>query len=200
MTDHKGLADMTSLSSLITFTSDRYGTSNSALALNGEGTQLPGGIYFNSPEISISLWIYPQNVNAWSRIIDFGNGPDSNNVVFVLSAGGSYMPQFDIFSASNWIIQATSSQPVTMNQWQFLVATFDGQTAKIYLNGILTSSYPYSFVMPTLQRSICYIGKSEWGDLGSSSFIDDLRFFNKSLMQVDIFELMKQNETSNRHK
>ena len=43
-----------------TFVSDRFGNENSALNLNGGWTQVPPGIYFNSPQITITAWVYPQ--------------------------------------------------------------------------------------------------------------------------------------------
>jgi hypothetical protein len=53
------------------FTSDRFGHVNSALALNGGYTQVPAGYYFNTPQFSISLWAYPSQVVSWARIFDF---------------------------------------------------------------------------------------------------------------------------------
>jgi len=194
MFDQIGTADMKG--SLIAFTADRFGDTDSAMALNGDGTQVPSGIYFDTPEFSISVWIFPQGVGTWSRIIDFGNGPNSDNIVFVLSNSASNMPEIDIFSGSNWIIEVTSSEAFTLNEWHFIVATYDGFTANVYLNGKLTASLNMAYKMTSIQRSTCYIGKSEWGDPGSASYLDDLRFYNKSLTKVDIIELMNQNETS----
>ena len=80
-----------------------------------------------------------------------------------------------------------------MDQWQFLVATFDGFNSRVYLNGQLTRSLNNTYTMKTLTRSNCFIGKSNWGGYGfSSSFLDDLRFYNKSLTQTEIQQLMNQ--------
>jgi hypothetical protein len=50
MNDYIGSAHMTQESSS-TFTLDRFGNNNSALALNGSWTQVPAGIYFNHARI-----------------------------------------------------------------------------------------------------------------------------------------------------
>jgi hypothetical protein len=55
------------------FTLDRHGKENSALALNGGWTQVPPGIYFDNPELTISVWVYPQQVGLNSKVIDFSN-------------------------------------------------------------------------------------------------------------------------------
>jgi hypothetical protein len=70
MLDEIGLAHMTQ-GNLTSFTTDRFGNENSALALNGGWTQVPQSIYFDTPEFSISVWIYPQNAESWSRVVDF---------------------------------------------------------------------------------------------------------------------------------
>ena len=58
---------------LTNFVPDRFGCANSALNLNGEGwTQVPSGVYFNTPEFTITVWIYPQqNIQngSWASII-----------------------------------------------------------------------------------------------------------------------------------
>jgi len=43
-------------------------------------------------------------------------------------------------------------------------------------------------------RSNCFIGKSNWNDSFSYSYIDNLRIYNKSLSQDELIEIMNQNE------
>jgi hypothetical protein len=72
MLDEIGSAHMTegNFTSLI---EDRFGCPNSALALNGGWTEVPAGIYFDTPEFTISAWIFPQRVGYFSRLIDFSS-------------------------------------------------------------------------------------------------------------------------------
>ena len=47
----------------------------------------------------------------------------------------------------------------------------------IYINGVLKGSVALIHVLPTLNRTFNYIGKSNWeNDCYSFSYIDDLRF------------------------
>ena len=176
---------------------DRKGTSNGALCFGGSYCTVPSGVYFNSA-FTITVWVFPSNVSFHSRIIDFGNGLDSDNIVLSLSYLNSLQPYFVILSGSNLVFAATSSQPITLNQWQLVVATFNGTNARIYLNGTLvadsnTQNHTRSFY---LARSNCYIGKSNWNVDGySHSYLDDLRFYNKSLTQEEIIELMNYSKS-----
>ena len=79
MTDAIGSADMQQ-GTKTKFTSDRFGCANSALDLNGGWAYVPDGIYFDTPEFTISVWVFPQSVGSWSRIIDFGNGAELDNI------------------------------------------------------------------------------------------------------------------------
>jgi hypothetical protein len=48
-----------------------------------------------------------------------------------------------------------------------------------------------------LSRTKCFIGKSNWASDGyTSSHLDDLRFYNKSLNQDEVVELMNQYKPS----
>ena len=178
--------------SSIFFTADRFSCPNSALALNGGWTQVPSGIYFDSPEFTISAWIYPQKVGSFARIIDFGNGPNMDNVLFGLSWSDTVSP-YVYFAGKNYI----PSMSLNLYQWQFIVTTFDRNFLRIYIDGSLVKEWSLVFNVSIVKRNKCYIGKSNWAYDGYSySYIDDLRFYNKSLAQMDIMDLMKSNQTS----
>ena len=197
MTDLIGLAHMQQGENT-TFTSDRFDNPDSALALNGGWTYVSSGVYFSGPQFSITLWVFPKTVGSWARIIDFGT---VNGDIVVISLSESYTnkPYFGIFTSTNIFSNTTSTQPLTLNNWQFLAATFDGSSLLIYINGVLTgsTSVPSFTSLAPLTRTNNYIGKSNWNDDGySSSYFDDLRFYNISLTQLQLIDIMVSNETN----
>jgi hypothetical protein len=197
MNDLIGSSDMIQ-GNLTSFRPDRFGCLNSAMTLRGGWTQVPSGIYFNSPEFTISVWVYPKSLSKNARLIDFGNGLSNDNIILDLSVGRIPTPKFGIDS----IINAVSSQNLTFDEWQFLTVTFNGTTSSIYQNGTLTVQVNGSYLFPTLNRTNCYIGKSHLASSNGDSFsyLDDLRFYNKSLTQTEIRTLMNQNQTSEKFK
>jgi hypothetical protein len=198
MKDLIGTAHMTQ-GNLTTFIEDRFGNKNSALALNGGWTQIPPGVYFDTPEFSISVWVWPQQINDYSRIIDFGNGEYLDNLVFSLSQSASLNPYLDIYNGSTLEIRAVSNQCLTLGQWEFFTATFNDTNACIYLNGQLTANSYQRFNLTKITRANFYVGKSNWASDGFSwSYFDDLKFFNISLTQEQILDLMNQNQSSKR--
>jgi hypothetical protein len=187
--------------SLTSFVEDRFCNPNSALALNGGWTQIQSGIYFNTPEFTISVWIYPLNVSWHSRVLDFGNGPNADNFIFSLLSS-TLQPYINIYSGSSFVYGLGSKEVLTEGQWQFHVITINGTNARMYLNGkLVANSINPNLSLPTNEsRSKCYIGKSHWASEGySHSYLDDLRFYNKSFTQKEILELMNQNETGRKY-
>jgi len=193
MLDEIGGAHMTQ-GSATTFVVDRFGNANAALNLNGGWTKVPNGIYFNTPAFTISTWIYPQTIGSWARLVDFGNGAYSNNVVFAIGASGN-IPAFQICITSSCAITLQSSQGLTLSKWQFLALTYDGSHARIYIDSTLTGTTAYTYTMPNINRNSNLIGKSNMGSSNgySTSYIDDLRFYNKRLTESEISSIMGLN-------
>ena len=195
MFDVVGRAHMTHVTGppSIGFMTDRFGTPNSALDLNNAFTQIPPGVYFNTP-FSITAWIKPNAVGYWGKLIDFGNGWKIDNIAVVVSKANTYHPSFHISDAATWMFQADANQKLSQSDWSFLTATFDGNTANVYVNGLSEAVDTSSkYFLPTVHRSKCYIGKSLQTTDGSiASYIDDLRFYNISFNLDQINELMSR--------
>ena len=202
MHDVIGMAHMTQGSSAVTFCQDRYGTLGSAINLSNKSfTEVPSGIYFDSPTFTISVWIYPLNPSTnWTRVIDFGNGAGIDNLFLSFgSNNGILHPAISIRKVKRLITNTLSPQALASSQWQLLTATFDGNQTHIYINGSLMNSANVNYSSTSLNRTKNYIGKSHWDHDGfSDSLLDDLRFYNKSLNQAEIIDLAKVYDQENR--
>jgi large repetitive protein len=189
MNDEVGSADMTQGQGTY-FVEDRFCNPNAALALNGGWTQVPPGVYFNTPEFTITVWVYPQSLGFCSRIFDFGSGVGVNNIVFSLSFDTSMKPYL--------YLHPTNFVPLTetllLGKWQFLAVTFGSSELKIYLNDQIILQTTTNYNLPIVNRSSCFVGTSNWNDGYSNSFLDDLRIYNKSLSHDELIQIMNQNE------
>jgi hypothetical protein len=86
---------------------------------------VPGGIYFNTVELTISLWIYPQQVSRTNgaRIIDFANGPNGLDSIYIsISAQGqTLIPFFVVYEGIYQKINANAGDNrLSFIEWQFL--------------------------------------------------------------------------------
>ena len=186
------------------FTADRFGCANQALDLNGGYTQVPSGVYFETPQFSISLWIYPMNVGSWARVIDFGTNGINNIALAIKDStnGGPilqiFYSQLSCFFFCRFVLESTL--PLVTSEWQLLTVTFDDSYFKMYINASLTANIakPNSFQMENKYRNTNYMGRSNAilnGDGVSFSYIDDIRFYSTSLSQSEIMSLMTENDT-----
>jgi hypothetical protein len=134
MTDVIDSKDMTQ-GNLTYFTADRFGNENSALALNGGWTQVPPGIYFDTPEFTISVWVYPKQVGFRSKAIDFSNSLASNfsdNIILRLDSGNNNIPALNLAVGTKYIAECLSNTALSSGKWQFLTATFNRSLESLY--------------------------------------------------------------------
>ena len=161
----------------------------SANGLSFDGTDdyvsLPPAVYFNG-NFTIECWVYPRSFGDWARVIDFGNGAGSNNVLFAYTYGTSGSPGFYVEGA-----QFMANQTLALNQWSHIAATLNGTTATIYINGVAAGTAVFSTAPANITRNNCYIGKSNWGgDPNANAVFDELRIWNTAKTQVEIQNAM----------
>jgi hypothetical protein len=197
LNDAFGTANMIQ-GSLTTFVTDRFGCPNSALSLNGGFTYLPSGNYFTSSQFSITLWILPQGPQGWSRILEFSDGVNLNNIAFSMSTNnGNYImnAQFLYFTTSITCLSTTS---LTMSQWNFVAFTYDGSFIRLYINNAQTASCAFGQTMSTNSQTMNFFGRDSIGS-GSSvshSYFDDIRFYTVRLTQTEISSIMDTDDST----
>jgi Concanavalin A-like lectin/glucanases superfamily/SprB repeat/Secretion system C-terminal sorting domain len=193
-----------------TLTNDRSGKSDSAYQFDFVGSSfgqqnkeiyIPYSPSFNSSSLTVSVWVKPRqyywdgNPNEASVVIhryeqgySIPNGQSwgirfTENVVMGFIADGNN-PQ----NASN-VVQNT---PLELNQWVHLSLTYNGQTVRLYRNGILVDSNNSGLSLNTLGTSGISIGVSRqangfWGEANAD--IDDIGIWNRALTQSEITAL-----------
>lgn len=165
-----------------------YGAGNGG-ALNFPGgnanyVQAKSGVYFTGGSFTIQSWVYPMQLYNWNRIIDFGNGAGSNNILLSNTYGMSGNPGLYVQGA-----QFQSTRNLSLNAWHHVCATFDTNTriATIYVDGQAAGSA----VVPrpvNVVRNYCYIGRSNWG-FGDPNFaggMGALQIYNGFLTAAEI--------------
>jgi hypothetical protein len=142
---------------------------------------VPSGIYFASNNFSFSAWVYFRQFVNWYRVIDFGNGPNQDNILLT-SEGSSNKMRVDIYTPSG-ITHLTTSQSLSINASYHILFTLNGNTGSIYINGALDSQIS-TFPSPrAISRRSCYIGKSSWSHDSQTvnAIYDEIKIFNQAL-------------------
>jgi hypothetical protein len=160
-------------------------SNNNALDFDGTDDYItvPPGVYFNG-NFTIECWVYPKSFANWARIVDFGNGAGSNNVLLAYTYGASGAPGLYVEGS-----QFQANQTIPLNTWTHIAATLNGNTATIYINGIAAGSATFP-VPVNIIRNNCYIGKSNWGDPNANAVYDELRIWNIAKTPAQILSSM----------
>ena len=154
---------------------DAFGNSDSAVYLNQGYFIAPEGVYF-SGDHTVSVWIKVIDFESNARIIDFGNGQSSDNIVLTISYNGNERPSSTIYNSNHRDQFVKSNVTLIQNVWTHLVHTYSNGICNIYLNAVLTATdtcKPPSAVI----RQSNYVGKSNWNDPNLNAEIDELRKF-----------------------
>jgi hypothetical protein len=138
----------------------------------------------NQNALSFSFWFRSNNTGVFGRIFDFANGVASNNIIAFIYDNDL---GFSVFNgeASGTYIKIVSK--VNDNVWRHCVWVLTSGTWQIYINGLLDSTITGVNFPQNVERTINYIGKSQWQDnAGYNGNIDDFRMYKEALTQEKV--------------
>jgi PKD repeat protein len=127
--------------------------------------------------MTLEAWVNPAAVSsAWRDVIYKGN----DNYYLMATSTAASAPAG---RAGSGRVLATSSLPV--GTWTHLAVTYDQAAVRLYVDGTLTSSTPYSGAIPTSQNPLQIGGDSIYGQYFKGS-IDEVRIYGRALSQSEI--------------
>lgn len=144
----------------------------------------------------------------WARLLDCGNGDGirehSDSVVFAFSrletqdnvtyAYPHLLIQNGLDSSStNKVHEVFSNTELKKNEWSHLAATYDGEVARIYINGKQTGSTNISSSLGPRQiiRNRCFIGKSwYYGDSLPNAYFSEIMILDFALNNSEISSIV----------
>lgn len=172
------------------FTSDRFGFSNSAVTftppahLSGTATRLPLG---NSPR-TMCAWSNPTNLlnGQFSEVAMYGTAAAGWGIGMD-AAGG--LPNGRIFLL-NGVFDLIYAQPHGLNRWRHVCARFDGSTESLFLDGALVASAGRT-VNTAAGSIVVGLGVFGGGDYFNGA-IDDVVIYDRALTTSEIQILQRQ--------
>ncbi|MCK5840393.1 MAG: LamG domain-containing protein, partial [Bacteroidales bacterium] len=159
---------------------------NYAINLDGEMdfVDLPDDPYFNS-DFTFEVWLNKKNNNKWSRVFDFGNGPNQSNVIitFCKSTSGNLSIHINNQSGSQ---SFETDEPLPLNEWTHIAVSLESHIGYLYINGVF-SKYGMLQQPDNVTRTINYIGRSNWAnDTFADGFVDEFRIYNYARSEEEI--------------
>ena len=169
-----------------TYVAGRYG---SAMDLNGTSqyVMLPAGLFASVTNFTIAVWVNWDGGGAWQRIFDFGN--DTTQNMFLTPSSGSGTLRFAITTNGAGAEQILQTLPLPIGQWQHVAITRNGNTTKLYTNGVVAVSASITTPPANLNPALNYLGKSQYPDPLFNGRLDELFIYNYALSDTEITRL-----------
>lgn len=143
----------------------------------------------NREPFTIEFWAYPVEARSsgYQALVskeDLGLSPDAGWSVHIDNTNKRWgFTRYDT-STYRWATSATNS--VTLYQWTYVVATYDGNYIRLYLNGSLVNTQSAGFNAQTSSRSV-NVGR-ESGAAYFNGNIDELAIYSRALSSTEISE------------
>lgn len=186
----------------VTFAEDRFGTPEGACQFGGED-----GDYIVVPDspilnvrgaITLAAWICPDvelNGTTSPIVLKYRSREGERAYWLYANISPATGPHFRVDLDAGVGMIGASELP-TAGAWSFVVGTYDGTNAKIYVNGILKASHSSSGQINVSDRPLTIGGVWEGinDDVlhfhGFDGKIDDVRIYNRALSSTEIISLM----------
>ena len=125
---------------------------------------------------------------SWCRFMDFGNGPDTNNILFARYGGLTYMAgsQWKNTAAAAWGY-STIDNTLQLGNNACYTITGDGTNNKLYINGVLIGTQASTLLPDNVTRTINYIGRSNWaGDAYYQGSMSAIQIYNRAITLAEV--------------
>lgn len=128
------------------------------------------------------------DANNFERIMDFGNGAESNNIL-LCRQGTTNNIFFEIYRGNATGGVRTITDGITNNQWGFYGGRLDGANCKVITLGS-SSTTAFTNLPLNVTRTLNYIGKSNWADALFQRYISVVAIFNTALTDSEITQFL----------
>lgn len=111
-----------------------------------------------------SAWIKPAAVRTWGRLMDFGNGEESNNIILGRDAATDNLAVHVYPGVGPTHSRLQTGPFFTPNQWQHVAVTISpaDSVAKAYRNGSLVWTGKLIAPIAVIERTANWLGRSHW--------------------------------------
>jgi len=175
-------------------TNDRNGKSNSAYSFDGNNDYIDLGYGIQPDKFTLSAWIYIEKSSAYQTIItklenvsqdyykNFELRINSNNKLFCcIPSGNRAWESFE------------SQKLVNTHVWTFVTITYDGSTAKMYINGYKNASF-YGKYAYSNTKTVIGCRKVQHQNFFNGK-IDNIRIYNRAINEAEIQALYGKEST-----
>jgi hypothetical protein len=175
------------------------GRSGSAVVLDGinDHVGLPT-FSVSGSAMTITAWIRNTRFTSGveQRFLAKASGTTTGTAYWTLGTDGGATPRlrFRLRTGTTTTMVTASSGNLSVNTWYHAVATYDGATMRLYLNGVPVGSTAKTGTLATSASVPVSIGRNPAGTGADylSGAIDDVRIFTRALTAAEVIALFNE--------
>jgi hypothetical protein len=170
------------------------GVTGSALSFNGttDYASIPDAPELRLPnDLTVAFWMRKQGTATdWARLVGKGNDPNRNFGIWDQGSHGTRILFQQYGPGPVNILELTSASSVPQNKWTHVAVTIQGNTARIYLNGVLdiTGTRAETALTSFDPLTFAYAGYG----VPFPGSLDDIRVYNRALSTSEVLGLIPQ--------
>ena len=173
------------------------GLFNGALEFDGNDDRVNlGAIDISGNQMTISFWFKADNFNnPEARFISKATGSDSNEHYWMVGTYNRSSLRFRLKSNGSTTTLVSPLNIITIGQWHYVVATYDGSKMRIYRDGQLVASTSKTGNIDVNNRVSVAMGDQP-ANAGSRPFdglIDEVKIYGQALTSNQIQTIAEDN-------
>jgi hypothetical protein len=159
------------------------------IGASGQRMEVPDSASLDIAQaITIAAWIKP-STSGTQYVVNKAGKSSTDGFELSLSASGTVFVRFNENSSGNtYRVDSSTNYPTNGNTWMHVVATYDGTTIRLYINGQEQASKAASFTIGTNNLPLS-IGSGEGGYRSMLGAIDDVLVADRALSTSEILSL-----------
>ncbi len=149
---------------------------------------LPASVVAQAEDFTFAAWVYWRGGANGQRIFNFGQEVDRYLALTPNSSANTLRFAIKPAGGSEQILDAAS---ITANQWVHVAVTLQGNTGRMYVNGLEQASNPNMTINPAqVAGNNNWLGRSSSGsDPYFNGMMNNVRIFNRALSGAEIQSL-----------
>lgn len=181
-TDASGNGNDGIIKEAVRVSNGRYGN---ALHFDGQNdwVTIPHSDSLNlSTGLTLEAWVYPQSLTTGGKTVILKEA-DGDAVYNLYANENADLPISSFFDGQYHVISGPNQLPA--NEWTHLVATYDGQYQRLYVNGVEVAKQGQSGLINSSTGNLRIGGNVLWGEY-FNGYIDEVRIYNRALSESEI--------------
>ena len=171
-----------------TLTADRFSNVGKAYSFDGVNDNISTS---RSPltSFSVSLWLFTSQNTAYTPLVDAYN----SNWELYLS---NYKPTFTRWitaGAGGTFQEFISTTSASINQWNHLICTYNNGNIRLYLNGVLISTFQNVSITINNNGTFAFGASLSGTSQYFNGKLDDIGIWNRALTQQEVSDLYNAN-------